>query len=193
MAESSGAQTDWCSVGPRGHGVQFYPNDGYLLDLLTPFVGSALISGDIALVIATKAHRDALAKRLRGRGFDVGVPRAEGRYIAIDAHAVLSKITLDGKVDRGLVEQVLGGVLARAANGGRGRRIVAFGELVAVLWSEGKEASAIQLEGMWNELARQHAFSLCCAYPMSGFGNRHAAPFMKICAQHSHVFTAGRH
>jgi hypothetical protein len=45
---------------------------------------------------------------------------------------------------------------------------------------------------MWSELSRELDFGLCCAYPMSGFSNRHAAPFMKICAQHSHVFTVAQ-
>jgi KaiC/GvpD/RAD55 family RecA-like ATPase len=169
--------------------VQFYPNDGYLLDLLTRFVGTALVGGDVALVIATKAHRDGLAKRLRARGFDVGVPRAEGRYLALDAEATLGKITDGDKLDPELFRRTIGDVLARASADGVGRRIVAFGEMVAVLWQAGRHESAIRLEEMWNELAAEHAFSLCCAYPMSGFGNRHAAPFMKICAQHSHVFT----
>lgn len=182
-------QSDWTSVGARAHAVQFYPDDGYLLDLLTRFVGTALISGDIAVVIATRAHREGLVKRLRGRGFDVGVPRDEGRYVAVDAHAMLARLMRDGRLDANLFRDVLAEVLKRASAGRERRRIVAFGEMVAVLWGEGKHESAIQLEHMWNDLAREFSFALCCAYPMSGFGNRHAAPFMKICAQHSHVFT----
>jgi hypothetical protein len=87
---------------------------------------------------------------------------------------------------------VVGGTISKLAARGERRRIVVFGELVAVLWAAGKPESAIRLEEMWNELARELDFCLCCAYPMSGFSNRHAAPFMKICAQHSHVFTAAQ-
>ena len=50
-----------------------------------------------------------------------------------------------------------------------------------------------QLEELWNKAADRYSFSLCCAYPMNGFlGNPPAAPFLKICAQHSHVFPAER-
>jgi hypothetical protein len=180
---------DWSTVGPRGHAVQFYSNDGHLLDLLTRFVGTALVTGDAALVVATDTHRDGLEKRLRARGFDIRVPRGEGRYIALDADATLASIMRAGKLDESLFRAALGGVFARLLRGDEPRRIAAFGEMVAVLWSQGKHESAIQLEQMWNALARDHAFSLCCAYPIAGFGNSHAAPFMKICAQHSHVFT----
>ena len=65
--------------------------------------------------------------------------------------------------------------------------------MVALLWAEGRIDAALQLEEMWNRLAEIYSFSLCCAYPMSGFlGNPHAAPFLKICAQHTHVFPAER-
>lgn len=180
---------DWSAIGARGHAVQFYRTDGHLLDLLTRFVGTALVGGDMALVIATRAHRDGLAKRLRARGFDLNVPRLEGRYIALDAEATLAKFTRDGRIERGLFNGLIGDVLAGASRGGERRRVVAFGEMVAVLWAAGRHESAIQLEQMWNDVLQEHELSLCCAYPMSGFGNRHAAPFMKICAQHSHVFT----
>jgi hypothetical protein len=189
VADSYAPLTDWSSVGPGAHAVQFYSSDGHLLDLLTRFVGTALIGGDAALVIATRAHRDGLTKRLRGRGFDVSVPRDEGRYLALDAAATLAKFTREGRLDRQLFRQLIGDAVARFAAAASGRRIAAFGEMVALLWAAGRHESAIQLEQFWNELAREHAFSLCCAYPMHGFGNRHAAPFMKICAQHTHVFS----
>jgi hypothetical protein len=85
-------------------------------------------------------------------------------------------------------------VVERATKSARGRgRVAAFGEIVAILWAQGKIDEALQLEELWNKLAEKHAFSLCCAYPMKGFlGNPHAAPFLKICAQHSHVFPAER-
>ncbi|MBW8868842.1 MAG: MEDS domain-containing protein [Acidobacteria bacterium] len=177
----------WSSLGQHAHAVQFYTNDGHLLDLLTRFVGTALITGDSAVVIATRAHRDGLGKRLRGRGLDLAVPRAEGRYVTLDAGATLAKFMRDERPDADLFREVVGGVMGRIAAGGG--RIAAFGEMVALLWAQGKHESAIRLETMWNDLAREHAFALCCAYPMRGFGNRHAAPFMKICAAHSHVFT----
>jgi len=172
--------------------VQFYANDGQLLDLLTRFVGTALITGDVSIVIATKAHRDGLAKRLKARGLDVAVPRDQGRFIALDADTTLGKFTVNGQLDRERFRQVIGGVIEPLGSNGERRRIAAFGEIVALLWAAGKPESAIRLEDMWNELAQDYAFTLCCAYPMNGFANRHAAPFMKICAAHSHVFTVAQ-
>lgn len=190
-AAPRGRPADWTTAGDCSHAVQFYETDGQLLDVLTRFVGTALVNGDVALVFATKAHRDGLKKRLKANGLDVAVPREQGRFVALDAAATLEKISRNGSVDAELFREIVGELMAKAYRR-EPRRVVAFGEMVALLWAEGRGESAIQLEHYWNDLAARYQFALCCAYPMQGFGNRHAASFMKICAQHSHVFTAPR-
>jgi hypothetical protein len=186
---------DWTMFGHRAHAVQFYEHDAYLIELLSRFVGASLASGDSAIVIATPRHDDALTERLRSRGFDLRIPKSQGRYVPLDAAETLGKFMRHGLPDHVLFNELIGPIVedARsAAAGGRGR-IAAFGEMVALLWSEGNIEAALQLEESWNRLADVYSFSLCCAYPMSGFlGNPHAAPFLKICAQHTHVFPAER-
>jgi signal transduction histidine kinase len=60
--------------------------------------------------------------------------------------------------------------------------------MVALLWANGQADAAIKLEQLWNDLARQHAFSLRCAYPITGFRDAtHADHFLKICSEHSAV------
>jgi hypothetical protein len=186
---------DWTLVGHRAHAVQFYEDDAFLAELLSRFVGASLVTGDSAIVVATARHREALAERLKSRGFDLTVPRNQRRYIPIDAATALSEFMRGGMPDQTLFNALMAPVVedARdAARGGRGR-IAAFGEMVALLWAEGNIEAALHLEELWNRLADVYSFSLCCAYPMSGFaGNPHAAPFLKICAQHTHVFPAER-
>ena len=187
--------TDWPATGECGHAVQFYDADGQLLDLLMRFVGTALVTGDGALVIATQAHRDGLEKRLKANGLDLRVPGEQGRCIALDAAATLEQISANGAIDARLFQEMIGGLIDgidKACGRGDRPRVAAFGEMVALLWAQGRAASALQLEQHWNDLAARHRFSMCCAYPMQGFGNRHAASFMKICAQHSRVFTPAR-
>ena len=186
---------DWTLVGHRAHAVQFYQDDAFLAELLSRFVGASLVTGDSAIVVATARHREAVAERLKSRGFDLAVPEKQRRYIPLDAATTLSKFMRGGMPDQTLFNELVGPVVedARdAARGGRGR-IAAFGEMVALLWAEGNIEAALQLEELWNRIADIYSFSLCCAYPMSGFiGNPHAAPFLKICAQHTHVFPAER-
>ena len=194
-ANGSISVPDWTLAGHRAHAVQFYEDDAFLAELLSRFVGASLVTGDAAIVVATPRHREALAERLRSRGFDLSVPENQRRYIPLDAAATLSKFMRNGMPDQILFNELVAPVVedARdAARGGRGR-VAAFGEMVALLWAEGNIEAALQLEELWNRLAEVYSFSLCCAYPMSGFaGNPHAAPFLKICAQHTHVFPAER-
>jgi signal transduction histidine kinase len=170
--------------------VQFYDDDEFLLDELSRFIGSALMSGEAGVVVATREHREGLAQRLKARGVDIARVIGEGRYVALDAAETLSSFTRNGRPDPAIFSDVIGGVLASAtsAPGGEQRRVAVFGEMVALLWAEGKADVAIQLEELWNELAQSHSFDLLCAYPMSFFTQSgDGAPLGRICETHSRV------
>jgi len=171
------------------HTVQFYGEDSSLLDELSRFVGTELVAGGAAIVIATQAHRDGLAQRLKSRGFDTERAAEQGRYIALDAAETLTKFLREGWPDADLFTEAIGGVLEQvAAAGGKNSRIAAFGEMVALLWAEGNAEAAIRLEQLWNNLARTYPLFLRCAYPMSGFNREdHGDSLLQICAEHSHV------
>jgi signal transduction histidine kinase len=180
----------WADHQNPAHVVQFYGDDGFLLDELSRFIGTALGAGEAAVVIATKEHRDGLARRLRMWVLDTNWAVAQGRYVALDAAETLSKFMRDGWPDAARFAEVVGGLIekVRAASGSEARRVAAFGEMVALLWIEGKADAAIRLEELWNDLARTHAFSLRCAYPMSSFSREeHGDLLLKICAEHSAV------
>ena len=180
----------WADHQNPAHVVQFYGDDGFLLDELSRFIGTALGAGEAALVITTREHRDGLARKLKMWGLDTNWAVAQGRYVALDAAETLSKFMRDGWPDAARFAEAVGGLIekVRAASGSEARRVAAFGEMVALLWMEGKADAAIRLEELWNDLARTHAFSLRCAYPMSSFcREEHGDLLLKICAEHSAV------
>ena len=73
----------------------------------------------------------------------------------------------------------------------KGREVVVFGEMVAVLWAQKNYDAAIRLEKLWNELGLTSSFYLCCAYPENIFRDGLTlVPYAEICAQHSHVVSA---
>lgn len=174
----------------HAHSVQFYGDEAFLLDELSRFVGSALGGGDAAIVIATKAHRDGLAQRLKARGLDIGLVITQGRYVALDAGETLSQFMVDGRPNAARFTELIGGVIKLSATMAQGEhpRVAAFGEMVALLWAEGKPEAAIELEQLWNDLAQTHSFDLLCAYPMGFFSqSEDAALFGQVCGAHSHV------
>src|ERR1700693_5623742 len=82
-----------------GHFVQLYTDDGFLLDVLSRFIGGAIAVGDGAVVIATQAHQDGLAQRLKARGVDTAKAISQGRYVLLDANETLPSLMVNGSVD----------------------------------------------------------------------------------------------
>src|SRR5438128_2169854 len=66
------------------------------------------------------------------------------------------------------------------------RGLVVFGEMVSVLWNEGNRVGALALEHLWNEVLKQQAFQLHCAYPRTLFVGDEAGIF-NICESHSQI------
>ena len=173
-----------------GHVVQLYANDDFLIDVISRFIGGAVAVGDAAVVVATAPHHRELAKRLSERGLDTARASAEGRYVTLDAGETLQNVLINGTVDEARFKDIIGRTLsqARSASDYKDSRVAVFGELVALLWAEGKPQEAIRVEQYWNDLARLHSFALLCAYPVAGFNNeRHLEPFLKMCELHSGV------
>jgi len=173
-----------------GHVVQLYSDDAFLLEILTGFIGGALSAGDGALVVATRAHAHSLEQRLRERGLDTGMAIRHGRYIVLDARELLPRFMVNNSVDELRFTEVIGSALTQIRDAGpqTNRRIAVFGELVALLWAEGKMQEAIRVEKLWNKLAEEHRFFLLCAYPVTGFSDeKDIQPFLEMCRQHSDV------
>src|SRR5581483_7686374 len=88
-------------------------------------------------------------------------------------------------------DEVVGGVVRRAARRGGGVR--AYGEMVALLWGAGDVLGAIELERLWNDLAREQEFALLCAYPAASVAHpdRREA-FCEVCDLHTAVLPSPR-
>jgi len=176
---------DWRDIPDSEHLVQFYESDIALLNSLYQFVGASLGADEHAIVVATKAHRDGLDELLRHGGFDVDALRAGGKYQCLDAVETLATFMVDGFPDPKRFAETVGGLICRAAGGGTRVRI--FGEMVALLWAEENRTAAIRLEELWNDLRREHPFSLLCAYPMAAIDGDSQGPMTQICRTHSIV------
>jgi signal transduction histidine kinase len=113
--------------------------------------------------------------------------------VALDAADTLLKVAPGGQPDAAIFTSLLGDIITGAASavGHERPRVAAFGEMVALLWADGKHDVAIQIEELWNGLAETHSFDLLCAYPMSLFSqSADGASFGRICETHSRVIPA---
>ncbi len=183
-------KSSWSHHGDHEHGVQFYSQDKFLIEELSEYIGSALQAGDAAIVVSTEQHRNSLLQWLSARGIDIAGLVEQGRFQMMDARQLLETFMSDGWPNEERFREVVGGIVAtaRGAASITRPRVAIFGEMVALLWADGKADAAIRLEQLWNELARTHAFSLFCAYPMSSFKKEEdAALFLKVCDEHTAV------
>src|SRR4051794_5323222 len=171
---------------PHDHVVNIYGAEADLVEDVSRFLADGLAAGDVVVVIATAAHQDAFARRLGRLGVDLAAVYGDGRYRFLSASEALASFTVDKALCGDRFVEVIGGVIAKAATGGH--RVRAYGEMVAVLWDGGDVAGALELEAMWNELARSHRFSLYCAYPAESLvAVGDLVGIQQVCAQHSSV------
>ena len=162
------------------HAVQFYNDDVFLIDTVSAFITAGLKENGAIIVVATAQHREELRNTLQAAN--------NSSITYIDAVELLSAFMVDDWPNETRFTSTVGPLLQRAALKGPVR---IFSEMAAVLWTEGKTRAAIRLEELGNELASQHAFSLLCAYPMSGFPDqKNNFSFLQVCRAHTHVHPA---
>jgi hypothetical protein len=178
----------WGEIAPCDHVLQIYENDEVFLNLLLGYVSGGITAGDCVIVIATPAHLAMLESRLRSDGFDVFDLKLRDQYIPLNAHHALSEFMVDGWPDPNLFRHIVSGLIQRGRK--NKRQIRAFGEMVAVLWSEGNQGATVQLEHLWCKYCETEPFCLFCAYPRSGFTDNATQSIMHICGTHSKIIKA---
>jgi hypothetical protein len=169
------------------HTVLFYLNEEFLVSALCDLMRSATRSGDGMVIVATREQQLALAQRLSTLGVDVPAMQREGRYVALDARETLAALMVNGQPDFARFSEVIGGAVAAAqkASSALNPQVMAYGELVALLWSEEDAEPALIVEEFWQVLARTLTFSLLCAYPIQRFCSAGDEQFfLGVCAEH---------
>ena len=176
------------------HLVHFFEEELALAEAVSAFLGGSLGQGGAAVVVATPEHRASIATRLERRGFDVAQLRAVGRLIELDAAETLSRFLVDGVPDAAKFQSVIGTLLESAAMPGVTAETCVYGEMVALLWGEGRHDAALQLEKLWNDLMRRREFALFCSYPATSFDEASdGRKLLEVCAAHGYVIPAESH
>lgn len=174
------------------HVVQLYDEDDFLIRAVTRVAADGLASGDAVVLVATEAHREAILEALRALDIDADAARDAERLIDVDAETMLAAFMDGDDPDPMRFAGAMGAVLDRAAKTTLAGRVRAFGEMVALLWSEGRRDAALTVESLWNDQLRQRRnFSLLCAYPLAVFAGTDDTPrFGAMCERHTHVAPA---
>ncbi|MHA6249636.1 MEDS domain-containing protein [Pontibacter sp. CAU 1760] len=177
------SETFWREVAPHSHVLQLYDCENELLNLLEGFVAGGISVGECIILIATKEHLQQLEKRLSDHALDIPNLKATNQYIALDASETLSKFMVNGVPDEDLFRNTIAAVFDSVRP--CGKRIRAFGEMVAILWEQGNQAATIELEHMWNSYFEREVFSLLCTYPKNQFSKDGMNQLAHICKAHA--------
>jgi hypothetical protein len=183
--------TDPSRIHAHHHAVQFYGNDNELLDTVGTFLSEGLVSGHPAVVIATPPHRLAIEKALEHRMIDVERARRLGDLVLLDADDTLATFMVDGVPSAAVFKKAMGDVIEQTLRGRERTPVRAYGEMVDVLWKQGKTTAAVRLEVLWNDLATTHVFSLLCGYAIGNF-YKQTQKYEEVCNLHTHVHESDR-
>ncbi|SFC28710.1 Anti-sigma regulatory factor (Ser/Thr protein kinase) [Nocardioides terrae] len=173
-----------------GHDVIFADSDAELVAVAGDRLARAHAAGSTLIVIATPDHRSAFADGLAARSVDPGAARADGSLVELDAATVLGRIVDAGALDAGAFDRVVGTLVREAA--GRGP-VHAFGEMVGLLWEDGRVGEALELETAWNALLDETGADLLCGYDSTVVDDHTAADDVRaVCRLHSAVVAGDR-
>lgn len=159
------------------HGIHFYDEDAAFKDRTMAYVDARLSARSSVIVIA----RPPLLNELKDRW----LPRYHNRFIGLDASKALSSFMVHGKPNGERFIQGIGCFVLEAAS--HTRHVYVFGELVAMLWEEGKCEAALDVEHLWNELGAYFPLTVLCAFRADAFSSSQQSGKLQICGAHSDV------
>jgi signal transduction histidine kinase len=173
------------------HIVQFYEDDAFLCDSVAQFLAIGLAAGEPVCVVATPEHRAAFAARLARRGLDIDESRARGQLAWLDAGDTLARFMVGDMPDWTLFSGFFGAIVEQSRRRAPLACVRTYGEMVDLLWRDGKKQAALRLEAMWNEFSASHSLSLLCAYVMGNFyRSSDVDSFRDVCRAHAQVVPA---
>ncbi|HEY6599679.1 MAG TPA: MEDS domain-containing protein [Pseudomonadales bacterium] len=144
--------------------LQFYEEVAPLLNELARAMCIALDQKHAVLCAVSEGTRLLLEEQAAKRGIDVAAARERGQCVFLDGVDLLSEITLRGMPDPVRFHEVIGGHVKRLVRDYAG--VWMYGELAAIMWGQGVERGAIELDRLWASLAESEPVVLCAAFPV---------------------------
>jgi hypothetical protein len=145
------------------HPVHFYRDERDLVQTVAPQLTSALARDQTAVVVATAGHTRAIETGMRRRGVDLGSARSTGSYVTFDAWKIARRFMVDDRPRRDRMRRDLWQIVQSPLE--TGRPVLVVGEVAPLLWEAGDTSTALEIEGLVNELIHERDVSVVCVYP----------------------------
>jgi hypothetical protein len=172
----------------HAHAAQTYLESTDLAESVAAYVAAGFESGEPAMLVATAEHASLVTERLAASGWDALLIDERGLLVVADAESTLRRIMDGGRPSAFAFERVIGGILDELAARFPEHRVRVFGEMVNILQERGQRNEAVELEELWNRLARTRDFALLCGYRLDVFDRAsQIETFPEVCRLHTHV------
>jgi DNA-binding NarL/FixJ family response regulator len=174
----------------RNHEVEFYSGDAAFVVGFARFIEAALEVGNAVVVVVTESHLKSIREKLQENGVDIVAAIEQGRYVSLDVIETLSTFMVNDRPDPTRFQTVVDNLVITAvkASSGEHARVAACGECAPVLWEQGKADAAVEVEHLWDGIAKSHNIDILCGYVLSSFQREQQSHIYKrICTEHSDV------
>jgi hypothetical protein len=183
---------DWDHVlshaGPRDHVVQLYQDQDFLNRAVCRFAGAALANGEGLILVPTAEHWNAFRPRLEAEGVDVRAAQARGQLTVVDADETLPRFMGKTLPDAPVFLGLAGEIVRRTRAAGSYPKVRWWGEMVNVLWERGDVAASMNLEDLFDRVAREQDIAIFCSFVMDNFdGEIHTHMLPRLGENHSHL------
>ena len=175
------------SLASHCHSLLFCSSDAVLVAAFGRFIAGALDRGNAVVVLVTDAHDRSLQRTLQALQVDLALAIRQQRYVPVSITELLAKVMVNGRPDPtrflNAAEALLTEVVRRA---GQHAEVAACGECSPTVWADGNVEAAIQLEHLWDDVAKSRQMDILCAYPLAA-RDESVPAVRRLCAEHTAV------
>ena len=170
------------------HDVVFCSSDAVLVGAFSRFIAGELREGNAVVAVVTEAHAQRLQSTLEASRVDVALAIRQQRYIPLNVTELLAKAMVGGSPDPLRYLDAAGDLLMDVTRRATDHhvRVAACGEGTSMFWTRGHVDAAIQLEHLWDEIAKSRPMDILCAFPLAA-RDESVPAVRRLCAEHTAV------
>src|SRR4029077_401869 len=175
-------------AAPCDHIVQLYQDQDFLTYAVCRFASAGFANGEGVILVSTLDHWTAFRRRLEAEGVDVPAAPARGQLTVVDAEELLPRFMRGAMPDPPVFNGVFTDVVGQARAERSYQKLRVWGEMVDVLWERGDVAASMNLEDLFDQLAKKVDISIFCSFLMDNFnGDVHERMLPRLGTNHSHL------
>jgi DNA-binding NarL/FixJ family response regulator len=176
------------SLARHRHDLLFYSSEAVLVAALSRFIAGVLREGNAVVAAVTEAHDQSLQRSLQALHVDLALAIRQGRYVSVNISELLAQVMVDGWPDPTRFMNTAGDLVTEATRRATGQRarVAAVGECSPTVWADGHVEAAIQLEHLWDEIAKSREIDTLCVYPLH-VREENVRAVRSLCAEHTAV------